>query len=414
MSSAEMLLVRRLQKSANRDETKELIEVLDSLVPRITKARRHRSSLKSGRSLTQLLSDLRCRIEKLLSIPQSVDDVQISDLLIKRGILEAQKPIIVIDFNSLKILSLSSGAREWFRSMPFAGPMGQNLLHFSPHSHRNAVHQLLHKSKSTEAKSERSDGSTCKEPPAKERIITMYHFHKSSLRYCQCALEEVCNVQGQHSFLFFQSCEEQQTSTTSNRPGGFEDFSGVYSFDFFSSTHLPWDQRPCFASSSSLPFIFSGWRAIWEDPRNIAELKEHYKSDSVDAKMNMANRLQLSCSLSKSLTGDGHRCLVKFRMNLPSLKGSMTAGWREDCEIELNGIPKYLGGGRYISVVTHAESDANKLIFTEFHLKEEHQKLVCFASYHTQMKQMHVIVHGQTYLEANREWRETRFVAQAV
>eukprot|EP00960_Hanusia_phi_P064849 765939-Hanusia_phi.AAC.3 len=372
MSSAEMLLVRRLQKSANRDETKELIEMLDSLVPRITKARRHRSSLKSGRSLTQLLSDLRVRIEKLINIPQDVDDVQISDLLIKRGILEAQKPIIVIDSNSLKILSISNGAKEWFRSMPFAGPMGQNILHFSPHSHRNSVHQLLlDKTKCPGVTDEGSNVNLCAESVAtSERIVTLYHFQKACLKYCQCNLEEVCMVQGRHSFLFFTSCETQQPDSASLTSSNIEEFPGVYCFDFFSSTHLPWDQKPCFASSTSTPVIFSGWKTIWEDAKYAAELKEHYRSDSVDAKMNMANRLQLSCRMSKSLTGDGQRCLVKFRINLPSFNGSMTVGWRENCEIELNGIPKYLGGGRYISVVAHADSDADKLIFTEFHLQE--------------------------------------------
>eukprot|EP00960_Hanusia_phi_P064848 765939-Hanusia_phi.AAC.2 len=353
-----MMLVRRLQKSANRDETKELIETLDSIVPLFTKTRRHRSCLKSGRSLTQLLLDLQQRIGDLLKVPESPKDNSVPEQTIKLGMLDTRQPILVLEATTFKVLALSYGARECFKGLPFDGPSGQNILHFISSKDRKKVYNCLKCS---------SVSYFQMTEPLKFSITSFRTIMRGEL---VCQMESTYRTPEGHVFLFFTTSVDQ-TCTRRSGHCHLETFSGTFGFDNISSTRLPWDRSKKDGASSdgNVSYMLSGWKRLFEDEQMDQMISKECKSCGIPKNMLKARELQMSCNFVNANKNGTPRCDLSYRWKLSALLGSFDSGWKEDQEVDLNGKPKFVEDERYISFCIHDDSDEHRLHLTEYHLR---------------------------------------------
>ncbi|EKX42081.1 hypothetical protein GUITHDRAFT_141549 [Guillardia theta CCMP2712] len=395
----EMMLVRRLQKSANRDETKELIETLDSIVPLFTKTRRHRSCLKSGRSLTQLLLDIQQRVGDLLKVPESPKDNSMPDQTIRLGMLDTRQPILILDRTTLNVLSLSCGARECFKGLPFDGPTGQNILHFISSEDRNKIlARLRNTSRSGESLTERLNF----------RITSFRTMMRGEI---MCELVSTHQTSEGHIFFFFTTSADQ-TCKRRSLHALLESFSGTFGFDNISSTELPWDRRHS-KTQSEISYMFSGWKRLFDDEQMDQVISEACQGCGIQKNMLKARELQVRCNFVNANKNGTPRCDLSYRWKLSALLGTYDSGWKEDQEVDLNGKPKSVGNGKFISFCVNDDSDEDRLHITEYQLQMKDENLVIeqSSSIYVTNEALCVLNMQRNDVMRNRDDDETRLLA---
>mmetsp|Transcript_17560 Transcript_17560/g.57903 ORF Transcript_17560/g.57903 Transcript_17560/m.57903 type:complete len:422 (-) Transcript_17560:158-1423(-) len=373
MSNAEMLLVKRLQKSANRDQTRELVETIDSLVPILSPIRRHRSCLVSGRSVTQLLEDLLEHVGRIVKDQKkgAPGISSTSNMLYKRAFLDSPFPFLVVSKANFNIISMSNVLEKFYVSIPFSGPVGHCILHFVHQSEQFLLREVLKAS---------SD--------AKRLFPTMFHFLTFDDKCVHILPLLLRNVwfddSNQFAFLRFVNCEDvAQVKPTCARP---EHFNGDFVFDQVSSSILPADLEERIRrhepthTEGFLPFL--DWHKSWREFERDEGVKLMASQLSCSERSLAARSACFRLSLEVNTKNFVSSCILRYRMRIPPYLALTASDLGNDFCIALDGSLNEKDETSFLCVCPHKHSSDDCLRYTEFHLKQVGGTLLCYHTRH--------------------------------
>ena len=360
-----MLQVKRLQKAANREQTKSLVELLDDLVPRLVKCRRHRSGLKSGRSVKQLLEDLRVHIGRLLKTPMEmkvIDEVSIdegiTDLVLRRGFLEAQGTLMMtVKLPCFTILSLSHGIRKYFSGIPFSGPVGQSLAHFVPAWDLPKFSEFVRVLIESGGR-QISNAEFC--------LLT---FRSNLIQCLPCTVESAWLQDDRCAFLFFRLPEPGPPSKFPSNVD-LDALETMYMYDDLASSIAPWDLEKEMHNIEieQLDSTFCvDWNSLWSNSEIRAALGSVSEQMGARPTQLAARRLQVKQQVKDE---NGPVVVSEFRIKLPSFLGSYQSEWFGWKQVRLDGTIFKIGDGTFATFCAHSDSPKDALRITEFKFKQ--------------------------------------------
>mmetsp|Transcript_18097 Transcript_18097/g.41052 ORF Transcript_18097/g.41052 Transcript_18097/m.41052 type:complete len:417 (-) Transcript_18097:167-1417(-) len=410
MSAAEMLQVKRLQKAANREQTKSLVELLDDLVPRLVKCRRHRSGLKSGRSVKQLLEDLRVHIGSLLKTPMemrvegetSVDE-GITDLTLRRGFLEAQGTLMMtVKLPCLTILSLSHGIRRYFSGIPFSGPVGQSLVHFIPAWDLPKFSEFVRVLMESEGKNTSN---------SEFRLLT---FRSNLIQCLPCTIESAWLQDNRYAFLFFSLPEPGPPSKFPSNVD-LDALETMYMYDDLASSIAPWDLEKEMHNIEieHLDSTFCvDWNSLWSNSEIKAALDSVSEQTGVRPTQLAARRLQVKQQVKDE---NGPVIESQFRIKLPSFLGSYESQWFGRKQVRLDGTIFKIGDGTFATFCAHSDSPRDALRITEFKFQQVDTVMRCYHTRSITVTKENRLFQGCVYpTRSGKQQVEFKLVAQRV
>mmetsp|Transcript_17638 Transcript_17638/g.58094 ORF Transcript_17638/g.58094 Transcript_17638/m.58094 type:complete len:438 (-) Transcript_17638:125-1438(-) len=337
VSRQDMLMVKRLQKSALRDETKELIDKLDKLVPAKRTIRRHRSLLKSGRSITQLLSDVLQKITCLNSPtgptnqtePQNSHDY---DRMYREIFTRALELMLLVDVGSRKVVSMSKGFQKLSEhSRALKGfHLGQHI--------RFLVHpKCLTWDACKSEEQSRAEGCF-------RDVVNFLAIRDHSATFYPCVLESKILVSdGRFMLLFFNKIDPRPIGDIFDSliPSAVKFDWTVFSFDSISSTCFPCDVERILRKSDpgyvEGSFMLAQMCNIWEETSFNAELSNIARLHQIS--LDLLKALSLQTAVKVSWEGELPCCTVLFRFKVPSLYGIFETQWLQETKIVVDGKP---------------------------------------------------------------------------
>jgi len=371
MSNAEMLLVKRLQKSANRDQTRELVETIDSLVPILSPIRRHRSCLVSGRSVTQLLEDLLEHVGRVVKEQRKEGPVisSMSNFVYRRAFLDSQFPFLVVSRANCTIISMSKGLEKFYASMPFSGPVGQRIFHFVHQSEQFLLREIL-----------KHSGDVNRFFP------TLFHFLTFDNKCVNILPMRLSNLWSDETNQFIFMSLVHNEAMVQDKPNCEtpKQFHGDFVFDEISSTSLPWNleerirrHEPSHAEGF-LPFVewHKSWRGFEED-ENVAYIASQLSCSKRSLAVRSAGfRLALEVNTKNFVSS----CNLRYRMRIPPYLVLTPSEWSSEYFVALDGTLNQQSQDTFLSICPHRGSSDECMRYTEFHLKKVGETLVI---YHT-------------------------------
>ncbi|EKX40543.1 hypothetical protein GUITHDRAFT_164626 [Guillardia theta CCMP2712] len=363
-----------------RNKIKDLVAELDRMVPLTLSSRRQRSVLESGRTVQQLVEDLLVHVravverEAISGGKGEEEEVEVKAALLKEGMLgSGSLMMMTVDRSSLHITSMSRGMLNLYTDLPFVGPAGQCLEHFVAQEEKKKLRELM--DRMGKAPGEKMEGE-----------VRMLTFNRG-FQLRRFAVGGGC--EGGQVVLLFTSMEEEVEEEEEEEEeeevkkeavqGSLNPCNGVYEVDEMLSSDSFFAVQRSFkrAGVSGSGLLENGFSAAIENATASESVQRAISQYKLGKERLIAMSLQAHVFFSKTdpLTLNHH-----FRFHLPEWLGDFSMGWGEKSEIKLNGTPKKIKSGVYISLCLHTPLQPGMLRATEFRLREDSGLLKCYHS----------------------------------
>eukprot|EP00960_Hanusia_phi_P029693 748108-Hanusia_phi.AAC.1 len=362
-----MLMVKRLQKSALRDETKELIDKLDQLVPAKKTIRKHRSLLKSGRSITQLLSDVHQKVTTCLNSTTTMEPERAQDQMYREILTSTMQPLLLINSVSQTVVSMSRGFQKLCENSRTLKrfPLGQHVRFF--------VHPKYLISDGCKSEDIFSAGLILGE------IVNFLAIRDHSVTFHPCTLETTTRVSEKFMLLVFKEMNPRPLADIFDSliPSTVRFGWSVFSFDLLSSTCFPCDiERNLRRSEMKYvegSFMLGQMCNLWKEASFEAELEKIARRHRIRA--DMVKALSLQTAVKVSWEDEFPCCSVMFRFKVPPLYGTFETRWLQETKIILDGRP-HPAKGNFESLF-HLQADHDGAVNNTLQLVELRTTEVC-------------------------------------
>ncbi|EKX37916.1 hypothetical protein GUITHDRAFT_144611 [Guillardia theta CCMP2712] len=391
MSREDMLRVKKIQKLAVRDETKDLVDALDNMVPASPQVRRHRSLLRSGRSITQLLQDVQAEVQRRMQ-GAAQSDTFLSPSLLAQSFDCASCPVAVVSVPSLLLLSTSKGFRTYLDAFPDKALAGQSIIHLVEPSYQSSFQTFFGRVAAYPGE----HFSSCV-------FLMLTRCHDTHLRLAPFIVEDCWCQEGTHLFIFLKPIHEATMTCqlTSSIPDTH--VQGVYRFEQILSTFDPIRLERCLqgqVAGHMETFILRSLCDLWQNSsyddvlQQVAE-KNHLSLEKIKG---WSTQIYIDAQVSDVVS----QCTVRSRYSLPFHLGQLATDWTNEQSIVINELP---AAGRDDSISSFwlidqrndPDDSKESVDFQEFFMRKLNQQLKCYCTRMYSISSSQLSIRGRTF-----------------
>eukprot|EP00960_Hanusia_phi_P046680 757971-Hanusia_phi.AAC.4 len=395
MSREDMLRVKKIQKLAVRDETKDLVDALDNLVPSTPQVRRHRSLLRSGRSMTQLLQDVQTEVRKRMQ-GEGGPQTFLSQSLVAESFECAQCPMAVMSVPSLLILSSSRGFQMLFDAFPDRAFAGQSIIHLVEPSYQSLFQTFFRRV------------VTYPGEHFSSFVFSMLTRQQTHLKHAPFIVEDCWCQDDTHIFLFLKPMN-QDSVASQLAIGGFDvHVDGVYRFDEILSNFDPVRLERCMQEQVAdhvETFILRSLCDLWHN----AAYDEFLRQVAVEHQVSLARVKSWSTQvfLDVQISDNISRCSVRSRYCLPWHLGHLATDWQNEESIIINESPSGRNDELFSSFWLIDQQDAPDASVESFNVQEFCMRKVkgqhkCYCTRIYSLSCRHISIRGRTFQSVHR------------
>ncbi|EKX38861.1 hypothetical protein GUITHDRAFT_143877 [Guillardia theta CCMP2712] len=404
MSSAARRHTKRVSKQGERARTHALHTQLDEMVP--LRRAPEGGKLQSKRTVSQLLEDTvaHVRNERMRGSTSERKEVKedvmeeeevvveeegqlLSGDMLLQGMLSSRScNFMVLNLDTLKILSASRSASDLFQAFTLCPLLGMNILFMVHHRDVAVVQEYLQSFQgdrergAIEASVLTFQGSAGIAYVTFKMLITKAVDSERRFLFLELHREETVRVHKPDTMQMMSIDLQDWTSFD------FQRFAGVFRFDDFLSQGSPWDldeqTSELIGRNTKNPSLWSHMSSSFMRNQQVGALIRRISSE-VGLQIARLVKMMLQFHCAVEVDEHGTPFFVTYvRMKLPSYLGSFKLDWFELLRIDLNGTPKKVPGSANLQTATFIHQKARKgtLAFSQFLFYEEGGGLKCYQT----------------------------------